>query len=148
MEVILIKDVEKLGVRNDLVKVKPGYARNYLIPKGFAVVANSSNRKTMENNLKHEAARIEALQSRYEDVKAALEGATIKVGAKVGETDKIFGSVTTIQVAEAIKNQKSVEVDRKVIVLNEDIKTLGTYPATITLNKDLNFDINVEVVAE
>ena len=148
MEVILLQDVANLGEKNDLVTVKPGYGRNFLIPRGLAMIANDSNRKIFEDRQRHEQARIDALASQYGEIKDKLENTKVTLGAKVGETDKIFGSVTNIQVADAIKDQHGIEINRKVININEDIKALGEYTATIALGADMSFDINLEVVAE
>lgn len=149
MEVILLKDVQNLGYTNDKVTVKDGYGRNFLIPKGLAVVANKSNIKVMQNRQKHVNAKIDALRDSYQQIKDTLEGSTVKVGAKVGgDGEKIFGSITTLQIADAIKDQKKIEIDRRVITLNADVKALGSYPASVRLAEDMSFDINVEVVGE
>ena len=148
MQLILLKNVANLGAEHDLVEVKPGYGRNYLIPQGAAVFATPGNLKIREQRLKRVEAQVDELRGQYEEVKKKLEGTKVKVGAKVGESDKIFGSVTNIQVAEAIKTQKGVEIDRKVIVIKEEIKTLGEYEAEITLAGDMVFSLVLEVVSE
>jgi large subunit ribosomal protein L9 len=148
MEVILLQDVDKLGSASDLVKVKPGYARNFLIPRRLGVPADETAKKNFAEREKQNARREEKMMmeiNRYVDV---LKGTTFKVGAKSGTSGKIFGSVTTIQLAAAIKQQKSITVDRKKIALPEDIGTLGTYTATINLHKDVSVPVNFEVVAE
>jgi len=138
MEVILKQDVKHLGSKHDLVKVRPGYARNFLFPQGFAIEV-----------VKQRAHKEEKLRKEVEKTADFLKGITLKVGAKAGEKGKIFGSVTSIQLSEAIK-KSGYDVDRKNISLdNEDnIKTLGTYIATVKLHKDVSIKVNFEVVAE
>lgn len=148
MEVILLKDIDNLGDANTLVKVKDGYGRNFLIPNKLAVIATEGNRNMLierqrqtENREKKMYAQIQGMMDRFKNT-------TIKVGAKVGQSEKIFGSVTNVQLAEAIKKQLGVEIDRKKIAIAEDVKTLGTYTATINLQKDSKVDITFEVVEE
>ncbi|HRG29122.1 MAG TPA: 50S ribosomal protein L9 [Chitinophagales bacterium] len=146
MEVILIKDVDNLGDANELVKVRDGYGRNYLIPRGLAVIANEGNRKMMVERQKGEVARERKLLEKIQEVTAQLQANTIKVGAKVGASDKIFGSITNVQLAEAIKKQIGLVVDRKKIVLPDEVKTLGSFTAHIALDKDHNIPVNFEVI--
>ena len=146
MEVILIKDVDNLGDANELVKVRDGYGRNYLIPRGLAVIANEGNRKMMVERQKGEVARERKLLEKIQEVTAQLQANTIKVGAKVGASDKIFGSITNVQLAEAIKKQIGLVVDRKKIVLPDEVKTLGNFTAHIALDKDHNIPVNFEVI--
>ncbi len=148
MEVILLKDFEGLGVVNDIVKVKGGYGRNYLIPKGIALLANDSNRKVHEERRKHQEVKEKKLMEEYQLVADKLNKAKIKIGAKVGTTGKIFGSVTTHQLIDAIKKQEGIEVDRKKITIPEEVKNLGTFQATIDLHKDIVIELNFEVVPE
>ena len=149
MDVILKKDVEHLGYKNDLVNVKPGYARNYLVPKGLAVIANSSTKKVREEDLRQRAHREAKLIEEAKAVLAKIQGADIKVGAKAGEGDKIFGSVNSIQVAEAIKTAVGAEVDRKKVGLKEStVKKLGKYNATVRLHQEVEGEFEFEVVAE
>lgn len=148
MEVILLKDVEKLGLANDLVSVKPGYGRNYLIPQGLAKVANASNRKEWEESQKQAERREEKLMQELQTVIDKLKGATVTVGAKAGTSEKIFGSVTTLQVSDSIKKQLNISIDRKKIALPDEVKMLGSYTATINLHKDVEVELNFEVVAE
>ena len=149
MDVILKKDVDNLGYKNDLVTVKPGYARNYLVPKGLAVVATSSTKKVREEDLRQRAHREAKLIEEATKLLAKIQGADIKVGAKAGEGDKIFGSVNSIQVAEAIKTATGVEVDRKKVGLKEStVKSLGKYTATIKLHKEVEGEFEFDVVAE
>ena len=148
MEVILLQNVENLGEVNDLVTVKPGYGRNYLIPKGFAKVANKSNKKAVEEikrQQQHKAAKI--LEAAKEEA-GKLANTTIKVGAKVGKDDKIFGTVTTLQLSDAIKSQTGVEVDRKKIHILGDVKALGTFKAKAEIHREIEQEFDFEVVAE
>lgn len=149
MEVILKKSVEKLGYKDDIVTVKPGYARNYLIPQGLAVTANDTNRKILANSLKFKEKRELAMLSEYKEIAAKLEKANLKVGAKVGTTDKIFGSVTTHHLAEAIKTQLGIEVDRRALsIQGDEIKTLGSYKLDVKLHEQVQVVLDFEVVAE
>lgn len=148
MEVILKKDVENLGYRDEMVEVKPGYARNFLIPKGLAVFATSSEKKMLEETVRQRAHKEEKVQKEANAKAAKLENETIKIGAKVGENGKIFGSVNTIQLADALKAAGHT-IDRKDIVIkNEPIKEIGTYEAEVTLHKDIKQTIKFEVVGE
>lgn len=149
MEVVLLQDVDKLGAQNAIVKVKPGFARNYLIPRGLALVANEGNKKFAQEKQKQAARREEKLVSQLQTIVDQLKKTVVKIGAKTGTSGKIFGSVTTLQLADALKKQFSVNVDRKKIsILEEEIKTLGTYKALVDLHKDVKVEIDFEVVAE
>jgi len=148
MEVILKKDVDRLGYKDDLVKVKNGFARNFLIPKKLAILATVSAKKVLAENLKQRAHKEEKVKVEAEALALQIEKLTIKVGAKAGEKGKIFGSVNNIQLAEALK-EAGFEIDRKKIVLQSDaIKNLGTYEAVITLHKEVKVNLNFEVVGE
>jgi len=149
MEVILLQDVTKLGKENEIVKVKDGFARNYLIPNKFAILANESGKKHIAELEKQQARREEKMLKEINSVVEVLRSTTFKVGAKTGTSGKIFGSVTSFQLADAIKKQKNIKVDRKKITLPEDIGTLGSYTAKIVLHKEVpEVDVNFEVVAE
>ena len=149
MELILIKDVEKLGIADDVVKVKPGFAMNYLIPQGLAVVNNSANAAHLAGRTKAREKKEAKLVDQINEISVRLQSATVRIGAKVGTTDKIFGSVSTYHVAEAIKNQLHVEVDRRKIKLPEgEIKQLGTYVAEVGLGSSHKVNVTFEVVAE
>ena len=148
MEIILKKDVDRLGYKNDLVKVKNGYARNYLIPKGMAILATVSAKKVLAENVKQRAHKEAKIVAEVEELALQLAKLELKVGAKAGEKGKIFGSVNNIQLAEALK-EAGFEIDRKKIVLQSDtIKNLGTYEATINLHKEVKAVLNFEVVGE
>ncbi len=149
MEIILKQDVPKLGYANDTIKVKNGYARNYLIPKGYAIPATESNRKIIAENIKQRAFKEEKIRKEADTLAKALENIVVKIGAKAATTGKIFGSVNNIQIADAIKSQFNYTVDRKKIHIDsESVKELGTYKAKINLYKDINVTISFEVVAE
>ncbi len=148
MEVILLKDIENLGVKFDVVTVKPGYGRNYLIPQGFAQVANSSNLKHNEEIKKQQSAKIAKLIEDYKVLAEKLKASKIVVGAKAGTTGKLFGSVTNIQVAEALKKQFDLTVDRKKVHISGEVKELGTHKATVNLYKEVVAEIEFEVVGE
>lgn len=149
MDIILKKDVTNLGYANDVVTVKSGYARNYLIPQGFAIVANDKNKKILAENLKQKAFKEEKVRNEASDKAKLLNGLELKIGAKAASSGKIFGSVNDIQIADAIKDQHNYEVDRKTIKISGDaVKEVGTYKATITLYKDIKAEIIFEVIAE
>ncbi len=148
MEIILIQDVERLGSKDDIVNVKDGFARNYLIPQKKAVMATESAKKVMAENNKQRAYKITRLRDEALAIAEKLANKKVKIGAKVSSAGKIFGSVNTIQVAEAI-NKKGFEIDRKQIILPEDsIKEVGTYTAKIKLFKDVVIDLEFDVVGE
>jgi large subunit ribosomal protein L9 len=148
MKVILIEDVEHLGEKHDLVSVKDGYARNYLIPKKLAVIANQSNQRKLEELKRVESSREAKLLSDFQEIAAKIQKGVLKIGAKAGTSGKIFGSVTNVQIAQAIKEQLDVEVDRKNIELLEEVKELGTYSAKLLLHSKVQPTINFEVVQE
>ncbi len=148
MEIILIKDVDNLGGRNELVKVKNGYARNFLIPQGFAVEANPSNRKQLDERLKVAKKKEEQMLAQINSVIAKLQEAPLKVGAKTGTSGKIFGTITPLQISRAIKDQKGYDIDRKKISINEEVKELGTYKAAIDFGNGQSSDVEFEVVGE
>ena len=149
MEVILKQDIPNVGYTNDLVTVKTGYARNYLIPKGMAILATESNKKIRNEVLKQKSFKEEKIKKEAETLAKAIENITVKIGAKAGTSGKIFGSVNTIQIANAIKEQFKFDIDRKKIIVDgESIKELGTYTAKINLHKEIQVEINFEVFAE
>jgi large subunit ribosomal protein L9 len=148
MEVILIQDVDNLGGSNELVKVRNGYARNYLIPQGFAVEASPSNRKQLEERLKQAKKKEEKMLAEINSVVSKLQESPLKVGAKTGTSGKIFGSVTALQLSRAIKDQKGYTIDRRKISINDEVKELGTYKATIDFGNGQSAEVDFEVVAE
>jgi large subunit ribosomal protein L9 len=148
MELILLKDVENLGERHDIVSVKSGYGRNFLIPQGMAMVAKSSDKKHVAEIRKQQSAKALKLLQDMQAVAAKLAGKGIQVGAKAGTTGKLFGSVTNIQVADAIKKEFDIDLDRRKIKLSDEIKALGTYKATVELHKEVVAEIEFEVVQD
>jgi large subunit ribosomal protein L9 len=148
MEVILIQDVDNLGGSNELVKVRNGYARNYLIPQGFAVEASPSNRKQLEERLKQAKKKEEKMLAEINSVVSKLQESPLKVGAKTGTSGKIFGSVTPLQISRAIKDQKGYTIDRRKISINDEVKELGSYKATIDFGNGKSAEVDFEVVAE
>lgn len=148
MEVILKTDVAKLGHKDDIITVKPGYARNYLIPNGIAILATESARKVLAENVKQRAHKLEKIKQDAVELAAKMEGLNLTIGAKASSTGKIFGSVNTIQIAEALK-VAGFDIDRKIILIkDENIKDLGKYTATIKLHREVKVDITFDVVAE
>lgn len=148
MEIILIQDVDNLGGSNELVKVRNGYARNFLIPRGLAVEANPSNKKQLEERLKQVKKKEEKMLAEINSVVAKLNEAPLKVGAKTGTSGKIFGSVTPLQISRAIKDQKGYIIDRRKISITEEVKELGTYKASIDFGNGQHAEVAFEVVAE
>lgn len=149
MEVILKQDVQNLGYADDLVKVKNGYARNYLIPQGLAILASEPNKKMLAETLKQRAFKVEKLRKEAEFLAGKIEGLTLRIATKASDKGTIFGSVNTIAVASALKEQHDIEIDRKKIMLkDEHIKELGNYTAQINIHKDFKVIVNLEVVAE
>ena len=148
MEIILLQDVDRLGSKDDVVNVKNGYARNFLIPKKLAIVATESAKKVIAENKRQRAHKEAKLKEEALAIVAKLENKKVKIGAKTSTSGKIFGSVNTIMLAEAI-NKKGFEIDRKQISLPEDsIKEVGTYTAKIKFHKEVVIDFEFEVVAE
>jgi large subunit ribosomal protein L9 len=148
MEVILIQDVDNLGGANEVVKVRHGYARNFLIPRKMAVEASPGNMKQLEERMKQLKKKENQMLAAMNSVLEKLKEAPLKVGAKTGTSGKIFGSVTTLQISRAIREQKGYEIDRKKIQLPEDVKELGTYKATIEFGNGQTAEVEFEVVAE
>lgn len=148
MEIILLQDVNKLGQKDDLVNVKNGYGRNYLIPRGYAIAATSSAKKMHAENLKQKAHKEEKIKAAAQEMSGKLQGVKLTLGAKTSSSGKIFGSVNTIQIAEALK-EKGFDLDRKNISLPEDqIKEVGTYKAVVKLHRDVKVEIEFEIKGE
>ena len=148
MDIILIQDVDNLGGKNEVVKVKNGYARNFLIPQKMAVEANPTNLKQLQEKLKVQGKKEAAMLAEIKNVIAVLQQAPIKVGAKIGTSGKIFGSVTGLQIARAIRDQKGYEIDRKRISINDEVKEAGTYKATIDFGGGNTTEVEFEVAGE
>ena len=147
MKIILKEDVQNLGYKDDIVEVKDGYGRNYLIPQGKAVIANRSNLLQLEEDQRQRAHKIAKIKADAEALAASLEGVALTIGAKASATGTIFGSVNNIQIAEALEKLGHI-IDRKTIVLKEAVKELGKYTAKINLHKEVSVEIPFEVVAE
>ncbi|CAM3627684.1 50S ribosomal protein L9 [Mucilaginibacter galii] len=147
MDIILKQDVKNLGEKDEVVKVKAGYGRNFLIPKGFGQLATPSARKVLAENLKQAQFKQDKIRKDADEVATRLEGVKLTIGAKAGESGKIFGAINTIQVADALKKQ-GFEVDRRRITFNEEPKFVGEYTATLNLHKEVKVQVPFEVVAE
>jgi len=147
MEVILKQDVKNLGEKDDIVNVKPGYGRNFLIPKGFAQMATESARKVLAENLKQAQFKQEKIRKDADAIAAKLDGVKLTIGAKAGETGKIFGAINTIQIADALKKE-GFDVDRRRITFDAEPKFVGEYIANLNLHKEVKVKVPFEVVAE
>ena len=148
MQVILIQDVNNLGGVNELVTVKNGYGRNYLIPSKMAIEASPSNMKMMEEKKKQQVKKEAKLLAELNSVIAVLKDGALKIGAKTGTSGKIFGSVTSVQIARAIKEQKGYEIDRRSITIIDEVKELGTFKASIDFGNGNETEVEFEVIAE
>ena len=148
MEVILIQDVDNIGGANEVVKVRNGYARNFLLPRKLAIEASPANMKQLEEKRKQQQKKENAMLVEINSVIGKLNEAPVKVGAKTGTSGKIFGSVTTLQLSRAIRDQKGYEIDRKKITLPDEVKELGTYKAHIDFGNGKSTDVEFEVVGE
>lgn len=147
MEIILKEDITNLGYKDDVVTVKDGYGRNFLIPQGKAVIASESAKKVLAENLKQRAHKLAQVKKDAEALAAKLKGVSLTIGAKVSSTGKIFGSVGAIQVAESLE-KSGFEVDRKTITIKDSVKEVGNYVATVKLHREVSVEIPFEVIAE
>jgi len=147
MQVILKEDVANLGYKDDIVTVKDGYGRNYLIPQQKAVIASESAKKVLAENLRQRAHKLEKIKADAQTLAAKLDGVSLVIGAKTSSTGTIFGSVTNIQIADAL-SKKGFEVDRKVIVIKDSVKEVGNFKATLKLHKEISVEIPFEVISE
>jgi large subunit ribosomal protein L9 len=147
MEVILKTDIKGLGYKNDLVPVKPGFGRNYLIPQGYAVLATKSNKRILEENIKQAAHKAEKLKTEAEGIASKIESLSLEIKAKIGESGKIFGKVTTLQISDALANN-GVNVDRKKISINTPVVGAGEYEAEVDLHREVKTIVKFVVVAE
>jgi large subunit ribosomal protein L9 len=148
MEIILLEDIDKVGDKYDIVKVKDGYGRNFLIPQKMAIIANAANRKRLDDIKSQEAATLAEKLSVFQEIAEQLKGKVLRIGAKSGTSGKIFGSVTNIQIAAALKEQLGIEVERKKVVVPEEAKELGTYTAILNLHPEVDTRVVFEVVSE
>jgi large subunit ribosomal protein L9 len=147
MEIILKEDIKGLGYKNDLVVVRPGYGRNFLIPQGFAILATDTNKKIVAENIKQASHKAEKLKKDALDTAEKLNNLVLELGAKVGESGKIFGAITTLQVSEALKN-KGFNIDRKKVYFKDEIKEVGEFVAHVDLHKEVQAKVKFKVVAE
>lgn len=141
------QDVQGLGYKDDVVKVRAGYGRNYLIPNGLALLANQSNKKIVEENIRQAAHKAERVRQDAESLAAKIGELTIDMGTKAGESGKIFGAITALQVSDILKS-KGFDIDRRRIVFKEAPKQLGTYPVVLDLHKEVKHEIKINVIAE
>lgn len=149
MEVILKQDVANLGYKDDIVTVKNGFGRNYLIPQGLAILATGTNKKVIAENKKQKSYKEDKIRNEALTIAKTLETINLKIGAKAGTSGKIFGSVNAIQISQALKEQFNFDFDRKNIEVDgESIKELGNYKAKIKLHKEVSVEIDFEVFAE
>lgn len=147
MEVILKTDIKGLGYKNDMVEVKPGYGRNYLIPQGYAVLATDSNKKILAENIKQAAHKAEKIKKEAEEIAAKLAGITLEIKAKIGESGKIFGKVTTLQISDALADN-GINIDRKKISINVPVQTAGEFEAEVDLHREVKSAVKFVVVGE
>lgn len=148
MDIILLQDVEHVGYKHELVTVKNGYGRNYLIPQGFALIANSANRARLKELQRREDATEAKRLGEYQDIAKKLDGQVLRIGAKAGTSGKIFGSVTNIQIINALKEQFDLDIERRKVQLPENVKDLGTYTLVLNLHKEVQPEVKFEVVSE
>jgi large subunit ribosomal protein L9 len=147
MEIILKTDIKGLGYKNDLVDVKPGYGRNYLIPQGFAVLATGSNKKILAENIKQAAHKAEKIKTEAENIAAKLAETTLEIKAKIGDSGKIFGKVTTLQISDALATQ-GFEIDRKKIAITVPVEGAGEFTADVDLHREVKTQVKFVVVGE
>jgi large subunit ribosomal protein L9 len=147
MQVILLEDIHNLGYKDDIVTVKNGYGRNYLIPQKKAVIASESAKKVLAENLRQRVHKLEKIKANAQALAEKLEGISFTIGAKTSSTGTIFGSVTNIQIADELA-KIGLEVDRKTILIKETVKEIGTYKAVVKLHKDISVEIPFEVISE
>ena len=149
MDIILKQDVNNLGYKNDIVTVKSGYARNFLIPQGMAILATERNRKILAEEMRQQAHKEEKVRNEAQEKANIINGLKLRVPAKASETGKIYGSVNNVQIANAIKEACNLDIDRKQIVLSDDtVKEIGSYKAKVKLHKDVQAEVEFEVYAE
>ena len=147
MEIILTQDIQGLGYKNDTVNVKPGYGRNYLIPQGLAILANKSNKSMIEENVRQASHKAEKVKNDAETISEQIGDMVLEIGAKVGESGKIFGAVTTLQFADALKG-KGIDIERKRITFPVQPKEVGDYIAILDLHKEVKHELKFKVVSE
>ena len=148
MEIILLQSVENVGYKHDLVKVKPGFGRNYLIPQGYAVIANATNRAKLDKLKEEEQAKENARLEEYKGMAEKIKGQSVQIGVKSGTSGKIFGKVTNVQIAAALKENFEIDIERKKIEIPEEPKEIGTYTAKINFHPEVSEDLQFELIKE
>ncbi len=148
MKIILLQDIEKVGEKHTTVTVKDGYARNYLIPNGFALIANETNARRLQDIKRREEAMASRMFGTYQAIAEQLKDQVLKIGAKAGTSGKIFGSVTNVQIAAALKEQLDIEIERRKISLPEEVKELGSYTAFLNLHPDIDARVSFQVIQD
>ncbi|MEE9440099.1 MAG: 50S ribosomal protein L9 [Saprospiraceae bacterium] len=148
MELILLKNLDRVGDKHEIVSVKNGYGRNYLIPKRLGIIANATNLKKLEDLKTKEQAEEDKKISDYQAMAAKIEGKTLKIGVKAGATGKIFGSITNVQISSQLREQFEIDIERKKVELPEEIKEIGTYTAQIHFHASVKASINFELIQE
>lgn len=146
MDIILLTDIDNVGDKHEIVTVKPGFGRNYLIPRGLALVANAQNKKKLDEIIAKEEAERAARLSEFQEIASKLKGVTLTIPAKSGTSGKIFGSVTNLQIANKLKEEQGIEVERKRIALPDEVKELGTYTAVLNLHPEVECKVDFKVV--
>jgi large subunit ribosomal protein L9 len=147
MQIILLEDITNLGYKDDIVTVKSGYGRNFLIPKKKAVIASEPAKKVLAENLRQRAHKLEKIKADAQALAAKLDGVSLTIGAKTSSSGTIFGSVNNIQIAEELA-KKGIAVDRKIIIIKDSVKEVGSYKATVRLHKEVSVEIPFEVISE
>lgn len=149
MDIILKQDIINLGYKNDIVTVKPGYARNFLIPQGMAILATERNRKILAEEMRQQAHKEEKVRNEATEKANIISGLKLRIPAKASESGKIYGSVNNVQIANAIKEACNLDIDRKQIAVSDEaVKEIGTYTAKVRLHKDVQAEVEFEVYAE
>jgi large subunit ribosomal protein L9 len=148
MDVILLKNMDRVGDKHEVVTVKDGYGRNFLIPKGFAIIANATNLKRLEEIRAKEKEDEDKRINEYQEMAAKLEGQSLKIGVKAGTTGKIFGSITSVQIASQLREQLDIDIERRKIVLPEEVKEIGNYIAEINFHPEVKATIDFELIKE
>ena len=148
MQVIMLKDVEKVGDKHEIISVKPGFGRNYLIPRGLALIANKTNLGRLAEMTRREDAQEQKRLDDYKEMANKVQGKTLKIGAKASSSGRIFGSITQLQVLGALQEQFGIEVERKKIILPESAKEIGTYEMTLKLHKEVMPTLTMEIAEE
>lgn len=148
MDIILLQDIDNVGDKHTIVKVKDGYGRNYLLPRGMAILANDTNRRKLAEMVRIDEARESKRLDEYRELASRIQSATLRIGAKAGTSGKIFGSVNNSQIANAIREQLGIEIERRKIEIPEEVKSLGSYTANLNLHKQVKATVNFEVVED